>query len=64
MSKQELYRSIFMSGLSTAKQESEDAGRGEGMGIVKDRIRDLPGGKIAIASLPSKFTRFVVRFNR
>ncbi|MBR1375560.1 MAG: Hpt domain-containing protein [Cardiobacteriaceae bacterium] len=64
LSKQELYRSIFMSGLSTAKQESEDAGRGEGMGIVKDRIRDLPGGKIAIASLPSKFTRFVVRFNR
>lgn len=60
MTEDELYRAIFMSGLSTAEVSTEDAGRGVGMDVVLDRVRSL-GAKIAIRSKPNEFTRFTIR---
>lgn len=60
MSQDELYRAIFMTGLSTAQTSTEDAGRGVGMDVVLDRVRSM-GAKIAIRSKPNEFTRFTIR---
>lgn len=62
MTEDELYRAIFMSGLSTAQVSTEDAGRGVGMDVVLDRVRSL-GAKIAIRSKPNEFTRFTIRIS-
>ena len=48
---------IFASGFSTADKSGEDAGRGVGMGIVKDRIQSM-GGRLKTESEKGKFTRF------
>lgn len=64
LSDQELYRSLFLPGLSTAEEASQDAGRGEGMSIIRERIKELKQGRIAITSVPGKFTRFIIRFNQ
>lgn len=60
MSDEALFKSIFKSGMSTAKEVTEDAGQGVGMNVVKDRIKQL-NGKIAVLSEKGKFTRFIVR---
>lgn len=62
MSEDELYRAIFITGLSTAQTSTEDAGRGVGMDVVLDRVRSL-GAKIAIRSKPNQFTRFTIRLS-
>ncbi len=59
--KKELYSSMFLSGVSTASASTEDAGRGEGMGIIYDRIKSLKG-RVQISSTPGKMTRFVIQF--
>ena len=52
---------LFSSGFSTYGQTDEDAGRGVGLDMVKDRVQKL-GGKIGIHSQPSQFTRFSFTF--
>lgn len=54
----ELLALIFSSGFSTLDKSNEDAGRGIGMDIIKDRITRL-GGKINVASQPGRYTRFM-----
>ena len=52
---------LFSSGFSTYGQTDEDAGRGVGLDMVKDRVQKL-GGKIGIHSQPNQFTRFSFTF--
>ena len=58
---QELYRLIFMSGLSTAEVATEDAGQGVGLDLVRQRVEQLHGA-ISIRTKAGEFTRFDVRF--
>ncbi|SUO97922.1 ATP-binding protein [Suttonella ornithocola] len=60
MTDAQLYQSIFVSGVSTSNDVTEDAGQGVGMNVVRDRVRSL-GAKVAINSKPREFTRFVIR---
>ena len=57
LNSKQLLSLIFASGFSTAKAGNEDAGRGVGMGIVKDRIQSM-GGRLKTESEKGKFTRF------
>lgn len=61
MQKRDLIMHLFDSGLSTADKGNEDAGRGVGMDIVRERIADIHG-KLKIASEEGQFTRFTVTF--
>ncbi len=48
---------IFAPGFSTAAQVSNISGRGVGMDVVKQNVKDL-GGRITIESVPGKGTTF------
>ena len=61
MQKRDLIMHLFDSGLSTADKGNEDAGRGVGMDIVRERIADIHG-KLKIVSEEGQFTRFTVTF--
>lgn len=52
---------LFTPGFSTYNQADDDAGRGVGLDVVKDRVQKL-GGKIGIHSQPGQFTRFSFTF--
>lgn len=58
---QELIKLMFVSGISTADKQDEDAGRGVGMDIVK-RLAAEQGGKIGINSRPNQFTQMSITF--
>ncbi len=55
----QLAQLIFASGISTAKEVTEVAGRGIGMDIVRSEITAL-GGRIDVASHPGKGTKFTI----
>ena len=61
MTTRELMMHLFDSGLSTAEKGNEDAGRGVGMDIVRERIAEIHG-KLKIASQEGQFTRFSINF--
>ena len=61
MQKRELIMHLFDSGLSTMDKGNEDAGRGVGMDIVRERIAEIKG-KLKIASEEGQYTRFTVTF--
>ncbi len=50
---------IFKAGLSTQDGDDRDAGRGVGLDLVIKSVNQL-GGKIAVATVPGKLTRFRV----
>jgi HPt (histidine-containing phosphotransfer) domain-containing protein len=54
-----LHRMIFHPGFSTAAEVSEHAGRGVGLDVVSDLVREQ-SGKIGVASKDGQFTRFKV----
>lgn len=56
----QLLNTLFSSGFSTKAVADEDGGRGVGLDIVKDRVREY-GGKINVQSEKGKFSRFVVK---
>ncbi len=58
-SEAELMQLIFISGLSTAGEVTELAGRGIGMDVVKNEITAI-GGRIEVASDPGQGTTFSV----
>lgn len=58
---QRLIEMMFGEGFSTADTATEDAGKGIGMGIIKDMVRKL-GGKLTVATQPTKYTRFSITF--
>ncbi len=58
---QEIYKLIFMPGLSTAAKVTDVSGRGVGMDVVKRAVEKLRG-KIEIESSPGEGTTFITRF--
>jgi two-component system chemotaxis sensor kinase CheA len=57
LSDDEIHQLIFAPGFSTAAQVSSISGRGVGMDVVKQNVKDL-GGRITIESVPGKGTTF------
>jgi HPt (histidine-containing phosphotransfer) domain-containing protein len=49
---------IFEPGFSTSDTPTQDAGRGIGMNVVKDRVIDDCGGEIAVSSEPGQYCEF------
>lgn len=60
LDKRKLLGFLFSSGFSTKDEADEDGGRGVGLDIVKDRIKEHDG-KIDVQSEQGKFTRFVIK---
>ncbi|MDO4433701.1 MAG: ATP-binding protein [Alysiella sp.] len=60
-SRNQLLTLMMSDGFSTLNHASEDAGKGIGMGIIKETVRDM-GGKINIASAFTQYTRFTFSF--
>lgn len=54
--------SIFNTGVSTADESNEHAGRGVGMDIVKQALNAL-GGRMQIGSRPGRYTEFHFTFS-
>jgi HPt (histidine-containing phosphotransfer) domain-containing protein/PAS domain-containing protein len=57
----QVFALLFRSGFSTAETTSLDAGRGVGMNIVAELLREL-GGRIAVSTTQGKFTRLNLTF--
>lgn len=57
----ELYALMLKTGVSTAKSQTEDAGRGVGMSIIWELAR-ANEGKLEMNSSPEKYTRMAVNF--
>lgn len=55
-----LLNMLFSSGFSTKETADEDGGRGVGLDIVKDRVKEF-GGKINVKSEEGQFCRFVIK---
>ncbi len=60
MGNEELNNFIFQSGFSTCREISKISGRGVGMDVVRENIRDLKG-IIRIASEKGQGTEFIIR---
>ena len=61
LSDEEIYRLIFLPGLSTAEKVTDVSGRGVGMDVVKQAVDKLRG-KIEIKSIPGKGTTLTTSF--
>ena len=61
LSEQDIYRMIFLPGLSTAEKVTDVSGRGVGMDVVRRAVEKLRG-KIEIDSVPGKGTTFSAGF--
>lgn len=59
LSDEEIDNLIFAPGFSTAKQISNISGRGVGMDVVRQNVKDL-GGRITISSTPGKGSTFTL----
>ncbi|MFO6445506.1 chemotaxis protein CheA [Erythrobacter sp. NE805] len=57
LSDDDIHQLIFAPGFSTAAQVSNISGRGVGMDVVKQNVKEL-GGRITIESVPGKGTTF------
>jgi two-component system, chemotaxis family, sensor kinase CheA len=61
LSDQEIFKLIFLPGLSTAEKVTDVSGRGVGMDVVRQAVEKLRG-KIEIESSLGKGTTFITRF--
>ncbi len=59
LSDEEIDNLIFAPGFSTAQQVSNISGRGVGMDVVRQHVKEL-GGRITIESQPGKGTAFIL----
>lgn len=59
VSDQQLAQMIFTSGISTAAEVTEVAGRGIGMDVVRSEVAAL-GGRADVSSTPGQGTRFII----
>ncbi|UZA63544.1 ATP-binding protein [Moraxella bovis] len=57
-----LYAIMFRSGVSTANGVDEDSGRGVGMDIVREWVKEV-NGKINVESQPGLNTKIVINFD-
>lgn len=60
LNQQQLLTFLFSSGFSTRKVADEDGGRGVGLDIIKERVKEY-GGKMSVQSEKDKFTRFIIK---
>ncbi|MDK4684549.1 ATP-binding protein [Kingella negevensis] len=61
MEQRQMLSLMFSSGFSTATSETEDAGRGVGMDIIKETVQNM-GGRISVATGAESYTRFSLTF--
>ncbi len=61
LSDQDIWRLIFLPGLSTAEKVTDVSGRGVGMDVVKQAIEKLRG-KVEIDTIPGEGTTFITYF--
>lgn len=61
LSRNQLLALMMSDGFSTLDHASEDAGKGVGMGIIKESVRQM-GGKMNVASAFEQYTRFTFSF--
>nr|UOP05441.1 ATP-binding protein [Conchiformibius kuhniae] len=61
MSKNQLLVLMLGDGFSTVEEAGEDAGKGVGMGIIKETVHQM-GGKMNIATAKHQYTRFSIKF--
>lgn len=59
VTEEQLAQLIFTSGISTASEVTEVAGRGIGMDVVRSEIAAL-GGRIDVSSISGKGTKFII----
>mgnify|MGYP000951017728 FL=1 len=57
LDKRKLVSLLFSPGFSTTDKSTEDAGRGVGLDIIKDRVVSLKG-TVNVTSRPQGYTRF------
>lgn len=57
---QQLLSFLFSSGFSTRNSADEDGGRGVGLDIIRERVKEV-GGKMNVQSEKDKFTRFIIK---
>ena len=61
LNKNQLLLTMLGDGFSTLDEANEDAGKGVGMGIIKEAVHGM-GGKMNIATAQHKYTRFNIKF--
>lgn len=61
LNKNQLLLLMLGDGFSTVEESGEDAGKGIGMGIIKETVHQM-GGKMNIATAHNKYTRFSIKF--
>lgn len=61
LSRNQLLALMMSDGFSTLDHASEDAGKGVGMGIIKDAVKQM-GGKMNVSSALEQYTRFTFSF--
>ena len=54
---------LFRSGFSTVDSATKDAGRGVGMNVIADLLREV-GGRVSVATQAGKFTRLTLTLPR
>lgn len=60
LSEPQLLNALFSSGFTTRGFSDEDGGRGVGLDLVKERVKEF-GGKVSVQSERGKFTRFIIK---
>jgi HPt (histidine-containing phosphotransfer) domain-containing protein/PAS domain-containing protein len=55
----QVFSLLFRPGFSTASGVSKDAGRGVGMNLIAETMRQI-GGRVGVATAPGKFTRLTL----
>lgn len=61
LNKNQLLMLMLGDGFSTLDEATEDAGKGVGMGIIKQTVHQM-GGKMNIATVQHQYTRFSIKF--
>jgi len=59
MNSKQIYALIFKPGFSTAEEPTADAGRGVGMNVIAELVQEA-GGRVSLATVEGKFTRFTL----
>jgi len=55
----QVFALLFQAGFSTVENATKDAGRGVGMNLMASLMQQI-GGKVAVATMPGKFTRLTL----
>jgi chemotaxis protein histidine kinase CheA len=55
----QVFALLFQSGFSTVEHATKDAGRGVGMNVMAGLMQQI-GGRVAVATMPGKFTRLTL----